>query len=308
MKFSVVIPTYNRAELLLETLNSILSQSYPVDEIIIIDDGSTDNTQDMVMSLNEPKINYIQQKNTGQNIARHNGVLLAKNDWIALCDSDDLWHPDHIKRKVSLLNINDNIEFIFSNFEEFGNSSRYDNKFESAPENWWDSSFYKELEDFKFYQKELFYKLLTFTPIFPSGLVFRKSKYIAYEVISKKLKQLNLGAEDFYATLIFTAKGVCASDDFITVKIRKHNENHSKSNIKNMEGEIRIIEEAADFLLSEPDFSINKARCYSAIGSRREALLYHYFSSKDKKEFNTTYSKTSFKFKNLIKKMILFFY
>lgn len=307
IKFSVVIPTYNRAKLLLETLDSILSQTHSVSEIIIVDDGSTDDTQAQVDALNHPLIRYIKQVNTGQNIARHNGVLLANYPWVALCDSDDLWSPDHLARLADLIEYYPGTDFVFSNFSEFGNSARYDNKFESAPANWQAEPFYRAEGDYRLYDDELFYQLLNFTPIFPSALAFKKEHYIKYQAISENLKGKNLGAEDFFTTLMFAAKGQLASDNKITTKIRKHNENHSGSNIKNMEGEILIIEEVVRQLTQEGTNHLQQTKIQHSIQWRLNALAFHYFQNKDKANYDRVYACLPFEFKLWLKKQILKF-
>ncbi len=306
IKFSVVIPTYNRADLLIETVKSILSQSYPVSEIIIIDDGSMDDTGIRVKALNNPLIKYTKQANTGQNIARHNGVLAAENDWVALCDSDDLWLDDHIERLVTLIQSFPDSDFVFSNFTEFGNSSRYSDKFASAPQSWDISNGASNEQHFRQYDASLFYQLLNFTPVFPSALAFRKSKYIEYRAISENLKGQNLGAEDFYTTLIFAAKGKVASDSQITTKIRKHDENHSGSNVKNMEGEVLIIEEVVRQLEKDGVQTINKNVVTKAIDWRLKALAYHYFANRDKENFDRVYRLLSGTPKLFLKKAILY--
>src|SRR5512143_244598 len=90
---TVVVPTYNRAALLDATLRAILAQSLPVDEIIVVDDGSTDDTP--TVCARQPKsVRYIRQDNTGlPAFARNRAVAEAKGEWIAFCDSDDQWHP-----------------------------------------------------------------------------------------------------------------------------------------------------------------------------------------------------------------------
>ena len=81
MKISVIIPTYNREKLISKTIESVLQQTYKVDEIIIIDDGSIDNTKDIVntYSSNHHNIKYIYQENKGVSKARNHGILLAQN-------------------------------------------------------------------------------------------------------------------------------------------------------------------------------------------------------------------------------------
>ena len=96
---SICIPTYNRKEYLKETLDSILAQTYKNYEIVIVDDGSTDGTADMIKSIDYP-ITYHWQENSGDAAARNKLIELAKGDYISFIDSDDLLMPDAIERMV----------------------------------------------------------------------------------------------------------------------------------------------------------------------------------------------------------------
>ena len=101
MKISVIIPTYNRERLLDKTLQSVLSQTYQADEIIIIDDGSTDGTQKKIEKyIENNSIRYIFQENQGVSNARNNGIKIAKNEWICFLDSDDIWDENKLQKQV----------------------------------------------------------------------------------------------------------------------------------------------------------------------------------------------------------------
>ncbi len=93
MKVSAIIPTYNRRHSLGRAIDSVLRQSSPVDEIIVIDDGSSDGTAEFI-EITYPTVILIRQANQGVSAARNAGIKQAKNDWIALLDSDDDWLPD----------------------------------------------------------------------------------------------------------------------------------------------------------------------------------------------------------------------
>lgn len=95
-QFSVVIPTYNRAELIPRAIDSALEQTFPAHEILVVDDGSTDNTESVVKKYGEP-VRYIKQKNAGVSAARNNGIQEAKGNVIAFLDSDDDWRPEKIQ-------------------------------------------------------------------------------------------------------------------------------------------------------------------------------------------------------------------
>lgn len=98
MKISVIIPTYNRASFLEKCIKSVLNQTVSVDEIIVVDDGSVDNTSQIIKQFN---IKYIYQNNQGVSKARNTGIINAQNEWIAFLDSDDIWHNNKIEKHVA---------------------------------------------------------------------------------------------------------------------------------------------------------------------------------------------------------------
>jgi len=101
---SVIIPTYNREQLIARSLKSVLSQTYQDFEIIIVDDGSTDNTEEVVSSFNDDRIRYIRhEENKGEAAARNTGIKAARGDYIAYQDSDDEWFPEKLAKQIELL-------------------------------------------------------------------------------------------------------------------------------------------------------------------------------------------------------------
>jgi glycosyltransferase involved in cell wall biosynthesis len=95
--FSVIIPTYNRAGFIARTIQSVLSQTWPQFEILVVDDGSTDNTGETVDNLKNPKIKYYRKENAERAAARNYGTARAEGDYITYLDSDDLLYPDYLK-------------------------------------------------------------------------------------------------------------------------------------------------------------------------------------------------------------------
>lgn len=95
---SVVIPTFNRAYCIAESIESVLAQSYSNIEVIVVDDGSDDNTRTVVESIEDCRVRYIYQGNAGACVARNRGIDESIGDYIAFHDSDDLWYP----RKLEL--------------------------------------------------------------------------------------------------------------------------------------------------------------------------------------------------------------
>lgn len=99
---SVVIPCYNGAAYLRETLASVLAQTYQPIEVLVIDDGSTDNSAAIANEFGPP-VRVIQQPNQGGSVARNRGIDEAQGDWIAFLDADDLWLPEKLERQVRLI-------------------------------------------------------------------------------------------------------------------------------------------------------------------------------------------------------------
>ena len=101
---SIVIPTYNRAELLKRSVQSILDQTYQDFEVIVVDDGSTDNTEEVVKCFADNRIQYIKHdRNRGASAARNTGIRAASARYIAFQDSDDEWLPQKLEKQVGML-------------------------------------------------------------------------------------------------------------------------------------------------------------------------------------------------------------
>lgn len=112
---TVIIPTYNREKKLPNAIESALNQSYKNTQIIVVDDGSIDQTADLVKKY--PQVEYYFKKNGGQASARNLGLQHAKGDIIASLDSDDIWYPDFLKKCVEKLEAGQ-LDFVFANWDQ----------------------------------------------------------------------------------------------------------------------------------------------------------------------------------------------
>ncbi len=113
---SVIIPAWNAEKLIKETIESALNQTYPNIEIIVVDDGSTDDTAEVVKSIKDPRITYHYQENTGlPACGRNKGAKLAKGEYLAFLDSDDIWLPQKIARQMKIMEENPNTALVSTN-------------------------------------------------------------------------------------------------------------------------------------------------------------------------------------------------
>ncbi|HRO28701.1 MAG TPA: glycosyltransferase family A protein, partial [Luteimonas sp.] len=112
---SVIIPTWNRRELIGRAIDSVLAQTRPVDEVIVVDDGSTDDTQAYLADRYGERISCIRQANAGVSAARNRGLAMARGRYIALLDSDDEWLPEKTQRQVAFLDANPGVGMVLCN-------------------------------------------------------------------------------------------------------------------------------------------------------------------------------------------------
>ncbi|ERL56209.1 glycosyltransferase family 2 protein [Psychrobacter aquaticus] len=101
--FSVVIPLYNKEKYILRAVESVLSQNFADFELIIVDDGSVDDSLEVIKSISDSRVRIIQQTNQGVGSARNKGMAEAKYDWIALLDADDAWSIDHLSELSKII-------------------------------------------------------------------------------------------------------------------------------------------------------------------------------------------------------------
>ncbi len=113
MLVSIIIPTFNRANRVAEAIKSAQSQTYPHKQIIVIDDGSTDETKEIVQKFDG--VEYFYQENQRQGAARNYGLSKAKGDYIATLDSDDIWNENFLSESIECLEKN-NLDFVFSSW------------------------------------------------------------------------------------------------------------------------------------------------------------------------------------------------
>jgi glycosyltransferase involved in cell wall biosynthesis len=118
-KVSIIIPNYNTSATIAEAINSALKQSYKNIEIIVVDDGSTDDSV-AIIEKNYPQIKLISQENAGPSMARNTGANLATGDYLVFLDADDMLHESYVEKCLSVLQNRHSVEIVYSDAEFFG--------------------------------------------------------------------------------------------------------------------------------------------------------------------------------------------
>ena len=181
---SVVIPTLNRRDLLKRALSSVSIQTVEPDEVIVIDNGSSDQTDTMLFK-SFPKVKYFVEKKNGVSAARNKGIRLAQSNWIALLDSDDTWTPNKIEKQLQFANQNKNLRLIHTNEIWYRNGTL--------------------LNQMKKHQKSggnIFKKSLELCCVSPSSSIIKKEVFSDYGFFDEKL----LVCEDYDMWVRITAK------------------------------------------------------------------------------------------------------
>jgi glycosyltransferase involved in cell wall biosynthesis len=121
---SIVLTTFNRSELLRDAIEGVIKQTFDAWELIIWDDGSTDQTEKVVREYKDDRIRYYRDVNRGLPGARNQGIARATGDYIALTDDDDIWAPGKLERQIQTMRAHPEIDVLFSNFENLDLSSQ----------------------------------------------------------------------------------------------------------------------------------------------------------------------------------------
>ncbi len=184
-EISVIIPTYNRCDLLKRAINSVIKQTIMPKEIIIVDSGSTDQTYQMVSSL-FPEINYFIEKKRGVSAARNKGILESKSKWVAFLDSDDAWKPTKLEKQME-----------YSLF----NQDKY--RIIHTDETWYrNKKFLNQLKKHKKSGGNIFKNSLQLCCISPSSVVLKKQIFEEYGLFDENLEV----CEDYDMWIRITSK------------------------------------------------------------------------------------------------------
>lgn len=235
---SVIIPTYKGAAFIGNTIRSVLDQDLKPHEIIVVNDGSPDDTESVVGRFPSP-VKMVKIANIGTTGARHAGILTAEGNWIAFCDHDDLWKPDHLSRLVTLVT-DHTLHFAFSNFTHLrGEKPAHESHFEADRSGFWMKPGRKIAEQIFVAEQPLFLNVLAYQAIFPSCMLLSKE-------FLRRAGGLNAAfgrnvSEDLEFTLRCVVEAPVGVDTRPTVYIRRHGNNYSGDWIRGLADSIEIL-------------------------------------------------------------------
>jgi len=274
IKISVAIPTYNRADYLKEALDSILSQTYLPNEIIVVDDGSTDHTAEIIASYGT-QIKSIKIKNSGAAIARKTAAEASVYPWLAFCDSDDVWLPNHLQRRVSLLKKHPEVAFSFSDSLSFGPAATSGKSiYTDAPINWWSQFDSVKKEHYLLMGKNAYIPFLKFNPAWPTTTILTRALYDKIGGIDPRYSRM--AAEDADMTRKAILQGNVLCDLTITAKQRRHSGNISAQVLQNFLGKCQILQNHISLNIA-PE-TLHPAITAEINNTLKEAYLAAYFS------------------------------
>ncbi len=263
MDISVVIPSYNRADLLGETLDAVLAQSLKPKEVIVVDDGSTDGTGDL-LDYYAPAVRAIRIENSGDMVARNTGLRAATGDLVGFCDSDDIWRPDFLESMAGLFQAEPAIHAAYSDFfiirDGVWQSQR---KFNAAPAGFWD--FLRPSgPDYAVFEQPIIERLLKFQPFFPSCLVVERQHFLEIGGWDEGVSRI-IGC-DFATALRIGAHPPIGVAQKPLAGIRKHESNIS-ADVQAMNlGDARVLEHV---LRAHPGMDAYQSAFAASIVERR---------------------------------------
>lgn len=258
---SLVIPSYNRGHLIDETIASALNQETPFDDIIVVDDGSSDDTLDRLEKYGD-RITVIASTNAGVQKARNSGVAASRSSHVALCDSDDLLDPAFGTAMRRAIAERPETDIWYSNFIPFTAERDHPDKLAQAPADFLDGAV--RGDGYCIEIPDLYRRVLRYQPFFPSGSVFSKRFYEAVGGYDARFNRV--GGEDFEFLLRAVCHGRLGYLTAPLVRVRKHESNDSRDNLRMLQGEIRILEHS---LLKHPGAAQHHGQVQAVIDQRR---------------------------------------
>ncbi|WP_250658237.1 glycosyltransferase family 2 protein [Alkalimarinus coralli] len=300
---SVIIPAYNAEDFITEALDSIINQTYTHLEIIVVDDGSTDGTKDIILGYGD-KVHYIYQKNSGScSSPRNNGLRFSTADYIVFFDADDVMLPNQIQTLLSVLLDNKDLGMVVSDYQDFGEGASNHSHYESCKLLLakFKNNNIKKNQYIIMSPNESTLHLLNESFVSACSQIYKRE---AVESVGGYDEDLKAG-EDFYLNYSISNKYNIGVINKIGFKRRLHENNMTKSPTRMLENAIKFKHKLLtqekrkdNILLINTSILRNYLSLsynFSGIGDVKKALKYNVLSLNYWKHFKLTTIKLFFK-------------
>jgi glycosyltransferase involved in cell wall biosynthesis len=257
-KVSVIIPTHNQAHYLTECIQSVLDQTFQDFELIVVDDGSTDNTREVVDRFQDARIRYIYQENRGVSAARNNGIGKAIGEYIALLDSDDTWLTRKLEFCIGLLDSRPDVALVCTDMYLFDSDTGTDigRQWQDMPDN-----YFRELKDGN---RKTLPKALSLTISFrPTAVVIRRQVFDEVGSFDESI----VGAEDYEMFVRILQRFPIDIINAPLIRYRLHATSKSKNFDTRYAGSLAVVNK----ILSNPSLSRKEIKYV-----RRKLACVHY--------------------------------
>jgi glycosyltransferase involved in cell wall biosynthesis len=251
-RVSVIIPAFNYAHFLGETIQSVLGQTFKDFELIVVDDGSTDNTREVVNCFKDSRIRYIYQENRGLSAAENTGIIAAHGQYIAILGADDLWLPENLGLKVKLLDARPDVALVCSDAYYFNSDTGA-----IIAKLWREKPFYDWCDPQRAVKQPLKEMLYRGCFIQPMTTLIRREAFDEVGLFDESLKVFD--DWDMFARIV--RRFPMDIIDSPLVKIRRHGDNMSTSDEKMYPGEYVVLRKAlSTYSLSGEEIKLVKNR------------------------------------------------
>ncbi|MBI3555846.1 MAG: glycosyltransferase [Deltaproteobacteria bacterium] len=286
---SVIIPTYNRARFIEEAVDSVLGQTYPNFEVLIIDDGSTDATRDLIQRRygSDTRVRYIYKENGGVSSARNRAFPEARGEFFAFLDSDDLWHPEKLALQLEGLRLTPQAGMIWSDMAAIDGAGKvlcpryltvmYENYVRFPDKKDLFSEETKTSYGSALYSGNIFSQMVLGNLVHTSTVLLRRERALQTGIFREDYRR---GGEDYDFHLRACRLGPVAFTDAVTIKYRveledqlTNKDNHVAMAMAFLSTLLRTIEnERAQIKLTDTEIEQCLADAYAWIGRENLAL------------------------------------
>jgi len=263
VKYSVVIPCYNRAHSIEQSIRSALAQSHPPTEIIVVDDGSTDDGPRIASSIG-PQVRVIRQSNAGAAAARNRGLMEAAGEWIAFLDSDDVWHPDKMRCQAAAIAALPRADVVFCDTCVVADGHvRLASRFELGG---LEESVVTRHGDFAAHDRSLFVSMLDRSRCITSAVAVRRG------LPELRFPEHIWGSEDWALWLTLSLRYQMVSVSRVLTTMHTGKDNLTQQTAKLLRNDVRVLED----LLSDPILTPHEhVAAERFLIQRRVAAVYH---------------------------------